>query len=264
MRKKQGDTDQTPVGHNEHPSPRSHQTSTAASPLVRVEAVTRVYRAGVREVHALQGVDISLVRGQFVALRGRSGSGKTTLLNIVGGLDRPTSGEVYFDGRPLTKLSGRDLTRLRRHRIGFIFQSFAMLPTYSAFENVELLLRIAGVGRRERSRRARNSLRLVGLGRWMDHRPDEMSGGQQQRVAIARALATRPDLILADEPTGELDTTTGRQIFALLRRVVEVEGITILTATHDPLVDEYVDLVYELQDGRIHHTARQNPRSFCL
>jgi len=251
MKKEDKDTEQNPVTHSHHLSPLANQTAAAVSPLVRVEAVTRVYHAGARDVHALRGVDISLVRGQFVALRGRSGSGKTTLLNIIGGLDRPTSGEAYFDGQALTKLSGRELTRLRRHRIGFIFQSFAMLPTYSAFENVELLLRIAGVGRRERSRRARNSLRLVGLSRWMDHRPDEMSGGQQQRVAIARALATRPDLILADEPTGELDTTTGQQIFALLRRVVEVEGITILTATHDPLVDEYVDLVYELQDGRI-------------
>ncbi|MCP4519258.1 MAG: ABC transporter ATP-binding protein, partial [Delftia sp.] len=178
-------------------------------------------------------------------------SGKTTLLNIIGGLDRPSDGQVYFDGQPLAKLNGRKLTQLRRKRIGFVFQSFALLPTYSAYENVELLLRIAGVKWRQRPQRARDSLRLVGLTRWMDHRPDEMSGGQQQRVAIARALATRPDLVLADEPTGELDTNTGRQIFALLRRVVEVEGITVLTVTHDPLVDEYADLVYELQDGRI-------------
>lgn len=221
------------------------------SPLVRLEAVTRIYRVGAQEVHALRGVDLSVERGKLVALRGRSGSGKTTLLNIIGGLDRPTSGEVYFDGRSLGGLSGRELTRLRRHRIGFIFQSFAMLPIYSAFENVELLLRIAGVKRQERLQRARDSLRLVGLARWMNHRPDEMSGGQQQRLAIARALATRPDLILADEPTGELDTTTGQQIFALLRRVAEVEGITVLTATHDRLIDEYADLMYELQDGRI-------------
>jgi len=221
------------------------------SPLVRVEAVTRVYRVGAREVHALRGVDLVLARGQFVALQGRSGSGKTTLLNVIGGLDRPTTGEIHFDGQPLKGLSERDLTRLRRHCIGFVFQSFAMLPIYSAFENVELLLRIAGVGRRERSQRAKDSLRLVGLERWMDHRPDEMSGGQQQRLAIARALATRPDLILADEPTGELDTTTGRQIFALLRRVVEVEGTTVLTATHDPLIHGCADLVYELTDGRI-------------
>jgi len=134
-----------------------------------------------------------------------------------------------------------------------------MLPIYSAFENVELLLRIARVGRRERFQRAKDSLRLVGLGRWMDHRPDEMSGGQQQRLAIARALATRPNLILADEPTGKLDTTTGRQIFALLRRVVEVEGTTVLTATHDPLIRECADLVYELTDGRITQAIKSAP-----
>jgi len=230
--------------------PHTQQTASSA-PLIRVEALTRVYRVGAQEVHALRGADLEVARGKLVALRGRSGSGKTTLINIIGGLDRPTSGEVYFDGRSLSGLGERDLTRLRRHRIGFIFQSFAMLPTYSAFENVELLLRIAGVKRQERLQRARDCLRLVGLSRWMDHRPDEMSGGQQQRVAIARALATRPDLILADEPTGELDTTTGRQIFALLHQVVEVEGITVLTATHDRLIDEYADLAYELQDGRI-------------
>jgi ABC-type lipoprotein export system ATPase subunit len=151
------------------------------------------------------------------------------------------------------------LTQLRRHRIGFIFQSFALLPTYSAYENVELLLRLAGVGRRERDRRTRDSLRRVGLSRWMDHRPDEMSGGQQQRVAIARALATQPDLILADEPTGELDTTTGQQIFTLLRRVVDVEGITILIATHDPLIDEFANQVYELTDGRIAQASSREP-----
>ena len=227
------------------------QQASASSPLIRAEGVTRVYHVGTQEVHALRGVDMAVERGKLVALRGRSGSGKTTLLNIIGGLDRPTDGEVYFDEQPLTRLNGRKLTQLRRKRIGFVFQSFALLPTYSAYENVELLLRIAGVKRRQRPQQARDSLRLVGLTRWMDHRPDEMSGGQQQRVAIARALATRPDLVLADEPTGELDTTTGRQIFALLRRVVEVEGITVLTVTHDPLVDEYADLVYELQDGRI-------------
>ncbi len=219
--------------------------------LVQVEGVTRVYQVGAQQVHALGGVDLAVERGHFVGLQGRSGSGKTTLLNIIGGLDRPTDGQVYFDGQRLDGMSDRALTRLRRHRIGFVFQSFALLPTYSALENVTLLLRIAGVGRRERERRARDSLRLVGLAPWADHRPDEMSGGQQQRVAIARALAPQPDLILADEPTGELDTTTGRQIFALLRQVVETQGITILTATHDPLIVEYADQVYNLQDGQI-------------
>jgi ABC-type lipoprotein export system ATPase subunit len=194
-------------------------------------------------------VDFVLPRGKLVALMGPSGSGKTTLLNIVGGLDRPDSGTVFFDGQPLNALSARQLTKLRRHRVGFVFQSFALLPTYSAYENVELLLRITGAPRRERDRRTRESLHMVGLSRWIDHRPDEMSGGQQQRVAIARALATRPDLILADEPTGELDTTTGRQVFALLRRVVEAEGIAVLLATHDELVREYADQIHRLRDG---------------
>ena len=232
------------------PAPAS-PLSAPASALVTVEGVTRVYRVGKREIHALRGVDFVLPRRKLVALMGPSGSGKTTLLNVVGGLDRPNSGEVYFDDQSLTALSDRQLTLLRRHRVGFVFQSFALLPTYSAYENVELLLRITGAPRQERDRRARDSLHMVGLSRWMDHRPDEMSGGQQQRVAIARALATRPDLILADEPTGELDTSTGRQIFSLLRRVVEVEGITILIATHDRLISEYADQVYKLQDGVI-------------
>ncbi len=242
----------SPLGEGDKAgSPSLSPALASYSPLVRTEALTRVYHVGTQEVHALRGVDMTVARGKLMALRGRSGSGKTTLLNIIGGLDRPTTGQVYFDGRSLAGLNERELTLLRRHRIGFVFQSFALLPTYSAFENVELLLRIVGVKREERLRRARDSLRMVGLGRWMDHRPDEMSGGQQQRVAIARALATRPDLVLADEPTGELDTTTGRQIFALLRRVAEVEGATVLVVTHDPVIDEFADLVYELEDGRI-------------
>jgi putative ABC transport system ATP-binding protein len=221
------------------------------SPLVRTEGLTRIYRVGTREVHALQGVNLEIEGGEFMALRGRSGSGKTTLLNCIGGLDRPTAGEVYLFGQQLAALSERARTRLRRQRIGFVFQSFALLPTFSAFENVELLLRMDGVGRRARRERARACLELVGLTRWADHRPYELSGGQQQRVGIARALANRPDLILADEPTGELDSATGRQILALFRRVVEQEGVTVLVATHDPTADEYAKRVYHLEDGRI-------------
>jgi ABC-type lipoprotein export system ATPase subunit len=221
------------------------------SPLVRTEELTRIYRVGAREVHALQGVNLKIERGEFVALRGRSGSGKTTLLNCIGGLDWPTTGEVYVFGRRLAALSERARTRLRRRRIGFVFQSFALLPTFSAFENVELPLRMESVGRRARRERAQACLELVGLTRWADHRPYELSGGQQQRVGIARALANRPDLILADEPTGELDSATGRQILALFRRVTEQEGVTVLVATHDPTADEYADQVHHLQDGRI-------------
>ena len=221
------------------------------SPLVQLQEVVRTYRTNGLEVNALRGVNLDLPRGVMAALKGRSGSGKTTLLNLIGGLDRPTRGEVIFDGLPLSQMNEAELTLLRRCRIGFIFQSFALLPTYSAYENVELALRVLGLSRPEQVENARRALRVVGLGRWMDHRPDEMSGGQQQRVAIARALATHPDLILADEPTGELDTTTSRQIFSLFHHIVEKEGLTILLTTHDPLVDEYADIIYQLQDGRI-------------
>ncbi len=219
--------------------------------IVRTEALTRVYRVGAREVHALQGVSLELDRGRFVALRGRSGSGKTTLLNCIGGLDRPTSGHVWLEGKDVARMSEGKRVRLRRRKIGFVFQSFALLPTYSAWENVDLMLRLAGVRRSERRRRVEHVLGLVGLQKWADHRPFELSGGQQQRLAIARALATRPALILADEPTGELDSATGQQILELLRRVVDHEGTTTLIASHDLTVDLFADQVYHLEDGRV-------------
>jgi len=217
---------------------------------VRLDRVTRVYRVGQSEVAALRGVTLDVQQGTFAALKGRSGSGKTTLLNIIGGLDRPSSGEVFVYDQPLSTMSGTQLTDLRRHRIGFVFQSFALLPTFSAFENVELMLRIAGT-RQDHTKLARQALQLVGLEPWAHHRPWELSGGQQQRVAIARAMATRPQLILADEPTGELDSITGRQIMALFRHIVVSQGTTLIMATHDPIVEEYADTIYELGDGKI-------------
>lgn len=222
-----------------------------STPIIHAAGVMRIYRSNGSEVHALRGVELSVPRGVLAALKGRSGSGKTTLLNIIGGLDRPTGGSVQLDGKDLAGLSERQLTLLRRRQIGFVFQSFALLSTYSAFENVELSLRLIGLRRTERIERARRCLRVVGLERWMDHRPDEMSGGQQQRLAIARALSTHPALILADEPTGELDTATSRQIFGLFRSIVDREGITLLATTHDPLIDDYADVIYTLQDGVI-------------
>jgi ABC-type lipoprotein export system ATPase subunit len=219
--------------------------------IVRTQEVTRVYRLGAREIPALRGVDLSIGPGKVVALRGRSGSGKTTLLNCIGGLDRPTSGEVWFEGRNVTRLPEREWVDLRRHRIGFVFQSHALLATYSAQENVDLMLRLAGMKRRDRQRRAEEVLTLMGLAKWMEHRTFELSGGQQQRVAIARAIAPRPSLILADEPTGELDTATGQQILHLFRRIADQEGTTVLIATHDLAVDAFADEVYHLQDGRI-------------
>ena len=219
--------------------------------IVRTQAVTRVYRLGAREIPALRGVDLSIGPGKVVALRGRSGSGKTTLLNCIGGLDRPTSGEVWFEGRNVTRLPEREWVNLRRHRIGFVFQSHALLATYSAQENVDLMLRLAGMKRHDRQRRAEEVLTLMGLAKWMEHRTFELSGGQQQRVAIARAIAPRPSLILADEPTGELDTATGQQILHLFRRIADQGGTTVLIATHDLAVDAFADEVYHLQDGRI-------------
>ncbi|MCB1819872.1 MAG: ABC transporter ATP-binding protein, partial [Gammaproteobacteria bacterium] len=171
--------------------------------------------------------------------------------NIIGGLDRPTAGRVRIDGRDVSDLSDREWVRLRRQQIGFVFQSFSLMTSYSALENVDLMLRLAGMGRKERTKRSAEVIELVGLSKWADHRPYEMSGGQQQRVAIARAIATHPAIILADEPTGELDTATGREILALLRQIVDKQGATLLIATHDLTVDTFADSVYELQDGQL-------------
>lgn len=219
---------------------------------VETENLWRVYKIGNNiEVPALRGLNLRLEPRQFIALKGRSGSGKTTLLNCLSGLDRPTSGRVEVLGYDLSEMNDRQLTQWRREQLGFVFQSFGLLPTLSAYENVELMLRIKGVGAKERYQRAMYCLELVGLRKWVDHRPYELSGGQQQRVAIARALANSPLLILADEPTGELDSETAREILGLFHDIVREEHITILMASHDPLVDEYVDLIVQLRDGQI-------------
>ena len=218
---------------------------------VEAEGLWRVYRLGSQEVPALRNVNLEVDAGQFVAVKGRSGSGKTTLLNCIGGLDYPTSGVVRVFGSSISSLGEGQLTRWRREQVGFVFQSFGLLPTLSAYENVELMLRIAGVGGRERRARTLLCLDLVGLSKWAHHRPYEMSGGQQQRLAIARALANKPRLILADEPTGELDSVTAREILALFRGIVNDERLTLLIASHDPLVDEYVDRIVHLKDGEI-------------
>jgi ABC-type lipoprotein export system ATPase subunit len=194
---------------------------------------------------------LQIEAGSFVALQGRSGSGKTTLLNCLGGLDQPTSGDVQVLGHSIAQMNDDELTRWRREQVGFVFQSFGLIPTLSACENVELMLRIKGTTPKENDRRARACLSLVGLDKWIHHRPYEMSGGQQQRIAIARALANQPRLILADEPTGELDSTTAREVLILFRDIVKAEHVTLLMVTHDPLVDEYADRVLLLKDGQI-------------
>uniref|UniRef100_A0A7C4KH21 ABC transporter ATP-binding protein n=1 Tax=Anaerolinea thermolimosa TaxID=229919 RepID=A0A7C4KH21_9CHLR len=219
--------------------------------VIEAEDLWRIYRSGTREVYALRGVNLQIPSGRFIALKGRSGSGKTTLLNCLGGLDRPDRGVVRIFGRDLSQMNEKELTQWRRKEVGFIFQSFGLLPTLSAYENIELMLRIAQASRKEKKQRTIELLEMVGLAKWMHHRPFELSGGQQQRVAIARALANRPRLILADEPTGELDSTTAREILSLFRQIVEEEKITVLMSSHDPLVDGYVDEILPMKDGQI-------------
>ncbi|MEE8443054.1 MAG: ABC transporter ATP-binding protein [Dehalococcoidia bacterium] len=187
---------------------------------------------------------------------GRSGSGKTTLLNLLGGLDRPTSGSVMLGGQDLTAMSDAEVTEVRRHRVGFVFQSYGLLPLLSAYENVELPLRINGLPRRERRQRTEEALEGVGLGPRSRHRPYELSGGEQQRVAIARALASRPQVILADEPTGDLDAATGLNVANLLREVVQREGVTIVVATHDSTIAGMADRVKEMVDGAFIEESR--------
>jgi putative ABC transport system ATP-binding protein len=219
--------------------------------LVDVREVSRTFGHGSTAVHAVRNVSFTIRRGQLVALIGRSGSGKTTLLNVVGGLDSPTSGEVFVAGRNVTRMPARERTMLRRSTIAFIFQSFGLIPMLTAAENVGIPLRIAGATRAQRDERVRLMLSVVGLDGHARQRPNELSGGQQQRVAIARALAGQPELLIADEPTGQLDSETGRQIMRLLRTVVESEGITALVATHDATLLELADNVLALEDGHL-------------
>jgi putative ABC transport system ATP-binding protein len=219
--------------------------------IIQTQGLQREFKIGVRIVQALRGVDLNVMPERFVALKGRSGSGKTTLLNCIGGLDRPTSGTVRVFGRNLAELGEDELAMWRRHELGFVFQSFGLLPTLSAYENVDLMLRLIDVPSKERRERTLECIEQVGLKKWIHHRPHEMSGGQQQRVGIARALANHPRLLLADEPTGELDSTTSREILKLFRQIVEDEHITLLMSSHDPLVDKYVDEIVLLEDGQI-------------
>jgi putative ABC transport system ATP-binding protein len=219
--------------------------------MLDVRDVTRTYRSGSAATAALRGVTFTVGEGKLVALRGRSGSGKTTLLNILGGLDKPDAGSIYAAGYDVTAMDERERMRLRQETVAYIFQSFGLLPVLSAAENVGVPLRIAGVMPKERESRVELMLSIVGLADHARQRPAELSGGEQQRVAIARALAARPSLLLADEPTGQLDRQTGRQIMRLLQAVVESEGVTALVATHDPAILDLADSVLHLVDGKI-------------
>jgi putative ABC transport system ATP-binding protein len=219
--------------------------------VVTARAVVRTFHRAGEDVHALRGVDLTVPSGVMVALHGRSGSGKTTLLNVIGGLDTATSGHVVVCGLDLGAANERTRVALRRHEIAFVFQAFGLLPVLSAAENVEVPLRLHGVPPGVRSTRVDQLLDLVGLRHRGHHRPAELSGGEQQRVAIARALANEPRLLIADEPTGQLDSGTGRRMMDLLRGLVDERGLSILVATHDPTLLEDADVVHELHDGRL-------------
>ena len=219
--------------------------------LVRVENLHRIYKADGVEVHALRGIDLTVPRGRFVAIQGRSGSGKTTLLDCIGALDYPTRGKVWVAGREITTMSETERTLFRRRHVGFVFQSFALIPTLSAAENVDVPLRLAGLNATERRRRVQTCLEMVGLSAHAGHRPYELSGGQQQRVAIARAIALNPPLILADEPTGELDSASGAEMLALFRSLVDEQEVTLILAGHDPAVAQFADAVHRIVDGRL-------------
>ncbi len=233
------------------PAASGYGAATTTGPMVETHALGRDFRVGSSVVHALQDVDLRVERGELVAIRGRSGSGKTTLLSLIGGLDRPTAGRVLVDGASVSEMGQDALVQLRRRKVGFIFQAFGLLSILSAAENVEVPLRLVAAEPREREERVAVLLELVGLGERARHRPHELSGGEQQRVAIARALANRPDLLLADEPTGQLDSGTGRSIMSLLRAIVRSEGLTAIIATHDPMLIDLADRAVELRDGRI-------------
>ena len=225
--------------------------ATPDGPLLQAIDVVRDYPSGDTVIHALRGVSLAADPGELVAVRGRSGSGKTTFLNILGGLDHPTSGRVIIDGHEVSAMSEDELVDVRRRSVAFIFQSFGLVPILSAAENVEIPLRLVRAEPRGRDARVRELLELVGLGGRAKHRPHELSGGEQQRVAIARALANRPRILLADEPTGQLDSETGHVIMMLLRDVVRTEGVTAVVATHDPVMLDVADRVVELRDGEL-------------
>ncbi|MBN1966835.1 MAG: ABC transporter ATP-binding protein [Anaerolineae bacterium] len=223
----------------------------SSTPIIRTEHLHRVYELGGEDVHAVNDVTLDIFPHQMTAIVGRSGSGKTTLLNLIAGLDDPTEGAVWIDGQRLHEMTLEQKIDLRRNQIGFVFQAFGLLPLLTAEENVGVPLRMRKLSRKERTERVQQALDWVGLNDRKRHRPYEMSGGEQQRVALARALAAHPRLILADEPTGQLDTQTGRRIIELLRRFVSEQDITVIIVTHDPQVMEEVDVVHELRDGRL-------------
>ncbi len=219
--------------------------------VMRAENLTRTYKLEQVDVHALKGVTLEIAPGEMTAIIGRSGSGKTTMMNLLAGLDHPTSGEVWFKDQAINHLSEPDLLRLRQAHFGFVFQAFGLLPLLSAAENIGVPLRMRHMGRSDRDQRVMDALDWVGLTKRAKHRPYELSGGEQQRVAIARALVAQPDVIFADEPTGQLDSATRDKIISLLRRTVIERKVTVVIVTHDPQVMREADRVFELRDGAL-------------
>jgi putative ABC transport system ATP-binding protein len=229
----------------------NHTKLRSGRPLYELRAATKRYNDGATQVTAVDSIDLTIHRGEFVALAGPSGSGKTTMLQLLGALDRPTSGEVLFEGRPVESMSDGDLAALRRNTLGFIFQQFNLIPTLTARENVEVAMAPPGGGAGERRRRAGWLLERVGLGQRSDHVPSQLSGGEQQRVAIARALSNEPSVLLADEPTGNLDTATGDEVIGLIQKLWEERGLTVVLVTHDRGVAQRAPRVVRLRDGRL-------------
>ena len=226
--------------------------------MIEIRDVTKVYEMGEMEVHALRGVSLNINSGECLTIMGPSGSGKSTLMNVLGCLDSPTAGSYYLNGQDVSGLSDNQLAHIRNKEIGFVFQMFNLLPRTTALRQVELPLMYAGLSGRERRGRARAALETVGLGDRMGHKPDELSGGQQQRVAIARALVTQPSIIMADEPTGNLDTKSGEEILRIFKRLNNEQGITIIFVTHDPEIAEYGSRTIHLRDGLIEKDVPQN------
>ena len=235
-------------------------SSSLAGPAVQTDNVCRYYTMGNSVIRAVDGVSLRIARGEFVALLGQSGSGKSTLLNLLAGLDRPTSGSVLVAGRDLSRLSSEELARYRRHDVGMVFQAFHLIPTMTIAENIELPMRFAEIERAERTQRVRESLERVGLGHRVEHRPSELSGGEQQRVSIARALANRPSLLLADEPTGNLDSRTGEDILKLIHDLSRSLGMTVVMVTHErALAERFAQRLIFLADGKLLSCTQSGP-----
>lgn len=223
---------------------------------LQVNNLIKQYKQGDVVIKALDSVGVQVRKGEFISIMGRSGSGKSTLLNMLGGLDRPSSGEVLIDGEDIARLSNRKLVKVRRNKIGFVFQQYNLVPTLTAFENVELPLKYAGVSGKKRRELVSKALEEVGLGKRFSHRPNQMSGGEQQRVAIARALVTKPAIILADEPTGEVDSHTAEQIIELMKKLNRELEATFIIVTHDPAVAEHTNRIIRLSDGKIESDSK--------